>query len=170
MQRPSFALSAFILAFCAFCAAAVFAATAKAQTVCDVAYSVETQTADERDVANSKLVIYGVPFADVEDNSAKGMRTLKVAAAMQDKGGPYTIEFSESRSCDGKPYEKFAANSIEVRGVTLDGSNRIARMALKQANEIVERYEKRAAKGEREAWKHDKARKVKRNDLHVKQW
>lgn len=137
---------------------------------CDVTYTMESETADGRDVMNSKLAVYALPYAEVQDNSRKGLRVIDVASRQQDKGGTYSIELGEYRVCDGGPVEKVAANSILVKGVTLRGANRISRTMLQVSADIVDRYEGKDDRGAKAAWDHDKARKVKRNDLHQKQW
>ena len=136
--------------------------------VCDVTYTSETETADGQNVMSSSLTVYAIPLADVLDNSARGLRVVNVMSKLQDKGGPYQIETGEVRSCDGKPPERVAATSVMVKGVTLKGSNQISRAALKQADEITQRYEKRAERGDKHGWDHGKAKKVKRNDLGQK--
>jgi len=136
---------------------------------CDVVYTVDTNIVDasgtEHDVSTAVANVYALPMADVLDNSAKALKVLDVMSKLQDKGGPYTIETGEVRSCDGKPPEKVAATSVLVKGVTLNGSNRIAREALKQFDLIVARYEARGKRGDKMGWDHGKARKTKRNDL-----
>ena len=136
--------------------------------VCDVTYSVDTETADGQNVMTSSTTLYAVPMADVLDNSARGLRVVNIMSQSDGKGGPYSIETGEVRSCDGKPPERVAANSVMVKGVTLKDSNRINREALRQADGIVKRYEKRAERGDKHGWDHAKAKKVKRNDLGQK--
>lgn len=146
-----------------------FAQPTKAPKVCDVTYVMEAETQDGADYVNSKLQMYAMPVADVDDNSKRGRHIIDVASKVQDKGGVYQVEFAEWRTCDGKTV-KNDATSIMVKGVTLDGVNRISRASIKVAGEVTQRYEKRAERGDREAWDHKKARAVKRNDLAVKQW
>jgi hypothetical protein len=149
-------------------ALSLFATTAFAQTVCDVTYTAEVETVAGNDVSSSTLTIRGVPFADVLDNSAKALKVLDVLSKQQDKGGVYVLETGEVRSCDGKPPERVAATSVQLKGITLHGANVGARAALKQADLIVKRYEQRQAKGDVQGWDHAKAAKVKRNDLGQK--
>jgi hypothetical protein len=150
----------------------LFATVAVAQPkVCDVTYTVDTNIkvgADEFDVATAIAVVSAMPYADVLDNSDKALKVLNVMSKQGDKGGPYVIESGEVRSCDGGPPVKVAATSIMVSGVTLEGSNRIAREGLRQAAFIVDRFEKRANRGDKEGWDHKKGHKTKRNDLHQK--
>lgn len=147
-------------------------AHAQAPIACDVTYTVDTNAVDaqgvEFDVATSVSVVTGMPYADVLDNSAKAFKVVDLMSKLQDKGGPYVIETGEIRSCDGKPPEKVMATSVMVKGLTLEGSNRVAREALRQAAFVVDRYEGRAKKGDRMGWDHKKGHKTKRNDLRQK--
>ena len=149
-------------------ALSLFATAAFAQSVCDVTYTAEVETMAGQDVSSSSLTLRAVPFADVQDNSARALRVLDLLSKEQDKGGVYKLETGEVRSCDGKPPERVAATSVELRGITLKGANRGARAALKEADGVTKRYEDRAAKGDKEGWDHAKAAKVKRNDLGQK--
>lgn len=151
-----------------FLAAILFPSFVFAQT-CDVTYIMEAETKDGADYVNSKLQMYGIPIADMESNSKKGLHIIDVASKVQDKGGVYVVEFAEWRTCDGKTV-KNDATSVQVKGVTLHGMNRISRASIKVAAEVTQRYEDRAEKGNKEAWDHKKARKVKRDDLHKKVW
>jgi hypothetical protein len=144
----------------------LFSAAAYAQT-CDVTYISDVETAAGNDVAYSSAKVYGLPMADVLDNNVLGKKVLNEASKRQDQGGPYTLELSEIRECNGGPPAR--ADGIMVKGVTLKGANAISREALRQADRIVQRYEKRAAKGDKAGWDHGKARKTKRNDLGQKQ-
>lgn len=146
----------------------LFAGSVLAQTVCDVVYTTDINVIEqgvERDVVTATTTVYGVPMADVLDNSTRALRIVNIASTLQDKGGPYNIETGEVRSCDGKPPERVAATSLLFKGVTLQGSNKIARTALKEADGITHRYEERQAKGAKHGWDHSKARKTKRDDL-----
>ena len=149
-------------------ALSMFATAAFAQSVCDVTYTAEVETMAGQDVSSSSLTLRAVPFADVQDNSARALRVLDLLSKEQDKGGVYKLETGEVRSCDGKPPERVAATSVELRGITLKGANRGARAALKEADGVTKRYEDCAAKGDKEGWDHAKAKKVKRNDLGQK--
>ena len=149
-------------------ALSLFASAAFAQTVCDVTYTAEVETMAGNDVSSSSLTLRGVPFADVLDNSARALKVLDVLSLEQNKGGVYKLETGEVRSCDGKPPERVAATSVELRGITLHGANRAARITLREADGIVKRYEARENKGDVQGWDHSKAKKVKRNDVGVK--
>jgi len=149
-------------------ALSLFASAAFAQTVCDVTYTAEVETMAGNDVSSSSLTLRGVPFADVLDNSARALKVLDVLSLEQNKGGVYKLETGEVRSCDGKPPERVAATSVELRGITLHGANRAARITLREADGIVKRYEAREKKGDVQGWDHSKAKKVKRNDVGVK--
>jgi len=150
-------------------ALSLFASAAFAQSVCDVTYTAEVETMAGQDVSSSSLTLRAVPFADVQDNSARALRVLDLLSKEQDKkDGVYVLTTGEVRSCDGKPPERVAATSVELRGITLKGANRGARAALKEADGVTKRYEDRAAKGDKEGWDHAKAKKVKRNDLGQK--
>jgi hypothetical protein len=156
-------------------ALSLFATAAFAQT-CDVVYSVDVTMTDPAGVEHNVigpavLPVYGLPMADVLDNSEHGLKVVKMIGQADGKGGPYMIEVGEVRACDGKPPEKVLANSIMAKGVTLKDSNKIQRESLKQQEDILKRYEKRAEKGDRHGWDHAKANKAKRNDLgqHVKE-
>lgn len=131
-------------------------------------YTAEVETMAGQDVSSASLTLRAVPFADVQDNSARALRVLDLLSKEQDKGGVYKLETGEVRSCDGKPPERVAATSVQLNGITLKGANRGARAALKEADGIVKRYEDREAKGAKEGWDHSKAKKVKRNDVGVK--
>lgn len=149
-------------------ALSLFATAAFAQTVCDVTYTTEVETMAGNNVSSSSMTLYGVPFADVEDNSVRAKRVLDALSKQQDKGGVYKLETGEVRSCDGKPPERVAATSVELRGISLHGANVGARAALKEADGIIKRYEQREKKGDVQGWDHSKAKKVKRNDLGQK--
>jgi hypothetical protein len=60
---------------------------------------------------------------------------------------------------------RIAAGSIFVEGVTLEGNTKVTDMALKMADEINDRYKKRAKAGARQGWNHKNAKKVRRDDL-----
>ena len=149
-------------------ALSLFATAAFAQTVCDVTYTAEVETMAGNDVSSASLTLRAVPFADVLDNSARALKVLDVLSLEQNKGGVYKLETGEVRSCDGKPPERVAATSVELRGITLHGANRAARITLREADGIVKRYEAREKKGDVQGWDHSKAKKVKRNDVGVK--
>jgi reverse gyrase len=149
-------------------ALALFSTAALAQ-VCDVTYSTDVETADGNNVLTSSTTVYGLPMADVLDNSQQGLQIIKMLGKADSKGGPYTIEVGEVRECDGKPPERVLANSIFAKGVTLADSNRISDKGLEVAKHILKRYQDRQAKGQRRGWDHAKAQKVKRNDLGQKQ-
>jgi len=149
-------------------ALSLFATAAFAQSVCDVTYTAEVETVAGNDVSSSSLTLRGVPFADVLDNSAKALKVLDVLSKQQDKGGVYVLETGEVRSCDGKPPERIAVTSVQLKGITLHGANVGARAAMQQADLIIKRYEQREKKGDVQGWDHSKAKKVKRNDVGVK--
>ena len=136
----------------------------QAQT-CDVTYTTDTDVvlapgADPMNVGTVVAMAYGIPLADADDNTRLGKKIINEASKQQDKGGPYVATYSEMRSCDGGAAVK--ADGIYVKGVTLAGSNKIARTALGVADEVTKRYEKRAAKGDKYANDHGKAKKIKR--------
>ena len=149
-------------------ALSLFATAAFAQTVCDVTYTAEVETMAGNDVSSSSLTLRGVPFADVLDNSAKALKVLDILSKQQDKGGVYVLETGEVRSCDGKPPERIAVTSVQLKGITLHGANVGARAAMQQADLIIKRYEQREKRGDVQGWDHSKAKKVKRNDVGVK--
>ena len=60
---------------------AVAAATAASAQVCDVQYLVDVNTATN-DVTTAKAWVYGVPVADMQDNSAKGKRVVDLASKL----------------------------------------------------------------------------------------
>jgi hypothetical protein len=140
------------------------ALAASAQT-CDVFYMMEVETADGYDVSSAENKVYGIPMEDVNDNLAKQKKVLSVASEQQDKGGPYNVELSEFRACNGGAKTKNDAGSILIKGATLKGINKIAREALRQSDLVTKRYEDRDAKGEKKGWDHSKAKKVKRDDV-----
>ena len=146
-------------------ALAMFSGAAFAQ-FCDVIYTmdVDVQTipgGEPMNVATSVGFGYGVPLADADDNTRLGKKIINEASKQQDKNGPYIATYSEMRSCDGKPAVR--ADGIFVQGVTLKGANAISRVALKVGEEVTQRYEKRAAKGETFGNDHSKAKKIKRD-------
>jgi len=146
-------------------ALALFASAAIAQT-CDVVYTLDTDVvlspgAEPVNVGTVVGFAYGLPLADAEDNTRLGKKIINEASKQQDKGGPYLATYSEMRSCDGKPAVQ--ADGVFVQGVTLKGSNAVGRVALKVGDEITQRYEKRAAKGDKFANDHSKAKKIKRD-------
>jgi hypothetical protein len=143
-----------------------FAPFAFAQT-CDVVYTTDVDVvlapgSDPVSVATAVGFVYGIPLADAEDNTRLGKRIINEASQQQDKGGPYVVTYSEMRSCDGGPSTK--ADGVYVQGVTLKGGNKISRVAIKVAEEITKRYEKRADKGDKFANDHSKAKKIKRDE------
>ena len=145
-------------------ALALVAGSAVAQT-CDVTYTMDTDVqagaGDPVNVGTSVGMVYGIPLADADDNTRLGKKIINAASKEQDKGGPYIATYSEMRSCDGGPAVK--ADGVFVKGVTLAGSNKIARVGLQVADEITKRYEKRAAHGDKFANDHSKAKKVERD-------
>lgn len=139
--------------------------------VCDVTYTVDTNVkvgTDEFDAGTVIAVVNAMPYADVLDNSDRMLKVVKLMAKEDGKGGPYDIESGEVRSCDGGPPAKVAATALLTSGVTLRGSNRIARAAWQQMGAIIGRYEARADQGEQMGWDHRKGHKTKRNDLRQK--
>jgi len=140
----------------------VFAPLSIAQ-VCTVTFSTECETKDGNDCGMAMGTTPAMPMADLLDNAAKFNKVLDVASKVQEKGGPYTLEMNEYRVCDGGAQVK--AQGIEVRGLTLQGMNAVAREAWKQMDLVIRRYEQRAEKGNKQAWDHAKAPKVKRDDL-----
>jgi hypothetical protein len=151
-----------------FAIAALAASTLATAQVCDVTYTMDSTIVDaqgvEHDVGTTVTHLYGVPLADLEDNSAKMFKVVDLMSKLQDQGGPYMAETGEVRTCDGK-VERVLATSVLVKGLTLKGSNKVAREALKQAEDIVRRYENRAARGAKQGWDHAKARKTPRDDV-----
>ena len=109
-----------------------------------------------------------IPMADVNDNHAKWLKVLDVASKEQDKGGPYQVEVSEYRSCDGGGIVKITDGSILIKGMTLAGATRVADEGLKQMAAINARTKARAKDANSTNHDHSKAKKVKRNDLGVK--
>jgi hypothetical protein len=138
-----------------------FAPLAAAQ-VCNVSYSVEVES-DGYDVGTNVTTLAGVPIADILDNAEKFKRVIDAASKEQDKGGTYTATMDETRVCDGGAPTR--AQGLEVRGVTLAGSVRIADVALKQGEQINNRYKQRAKDGKKVGWDHAKAAKVQRDDV-----
>jgi hypothetical protein len=108
-------------------------------------------------------------MADVNDNHAKWLKVLNVASQQQDKGGPYDAEMSEFRSCDGGGTVKIADGSVLIKGMTLAGLTRVTDEGLKQAASINDRTKKRSKNQNSVDHDHTKAKKVKRNDLGVKE-
>jgi hypothetical protein len=146
-------------------ALSLFASTAFAQ-FCDVTYTLDTDVvlAEGAEPVNTGTIVgvaYGLPLADAEDNTRLGKKIINEASKQQDKGGPYLAYYSEMRSCGGGPAVQ--ADGIFVKGVTLNGSNKIGRVALQVGDEVTKRYEKRAQKGDRFAQDHQKARKIERD-------
>jgi len=143
-------------------ALAAFAPVAFAQ-VCNVTFSTECETKDGFDCGMISGTTPAIPMTDLLDNAAKFNKVLDRASKVQEQGGPYTLEMNEYRVCDGNAPVK--AQGIEVRGLTLQGMNAVAREAWKQMDSVIKRYEQRAEKGNKQAWDHGKAAKVKRDDL-----
>ena len=146
-------------------ALALFSTAAFAQ-FCDVIYTMDVDVvlapgAEPMNVGTSVGFAYGIPLADAEDNTRLGKKIINEASKQQDKGGPYIATYSEMRSCDGKVPVR--ADGIFVQGVTLKGANAISRVALKVGEEVTQRYEKRAAKGDKFGNDHSKAKKIKRD-------
>jgi len=134
---------------------------------CDVVYTMDTDVvltpgAEPLNVGTIVGFAYGLPLVDAEANTKLGKKIINEASKQQDKGGPYIATYSEMRSCDGKPAVR--ADGVFVQGVTLKGSNAIARVALKVGDEVTQRYEKRAARGDKFADDgHAHAKKIKRD-------
>ena len=151
-----------------FAVLAVASSFALAQT-CDLTYTMDTNTMDDQDVAFASTTLSAVPMVDVLDNHEKQLKVLSVASKQDESvtkvHGPYKLELSEYRQCDGGAKTKIVDGGVMVQGVTLKGMNKIAREGLKQADLITARYEKRAAHGDKHGWDHSKAKKVKRNDV-----
>ena len=148
-------------------ALALFSTAAFAQTFCDVIYTLDTDVvvAPGAEPVNVGTVVgfaYGLPLADAEDNTKLGKKIIDEASKQQDKGGPYIATYSEMRSCNGGPATR--ADGVFVQGVTLKGGNAIARVALKVGDQVTQRYEKRAARGDKFADDgHGHAKKIKRD-------
>ena len=143
-----------------------FAPLAFAQTFCDVTYTVDTDVvlkagADPVNFTTASTIAHGIPLADAEDNTRLGKKIISATSEQDGKGGPYIITYSEMRSCDGQPAKQ--ADGVFSKGVTMKGGNKIARVALKVGDEITQRYEKRAAKGDKFANDHAKAKAIKRD-------
>jgi hypothetical protein len=140
----------------------LFAGTLAAQAgpqTCDVTYTTDVNTADGNDAGLTVNTIPALPMADVLANNALGKKIINETSKQQDKGGPYTINYTETRVCGGGAPVK--ADGIFVKGVTLRGTNRIADAAIQAAQEMMNRYKDRSDNGAKVAWDHTKAKKVK---------
>lgn len=119
----------------------------------------------EYDTGYSYAMTPAVPIADVNDNHQKWLKVLDAMSKEQDKGGPYQVEFSEYRSCDGGGVVKIDDGSVLIKGMTLAGATRVADEGLKQAAAINNRTKARAKNQNSTDHDHTKAKKVKRDDL-----
>lgn len=122
----------------------------------------------EYDVGYSYAFAPALPMADVNDNHAKMQKVLSVASQQQDKGGPYDLELSEYRQCDGSGAVKIDDGSILIKGMTLAGATKVQDEFLNQAKAINDRTKGRSKDKNSMNHDHTKAKKVKRNDVGVK--
>lgn len=109
-----------------------------------------------------------IPMADVNDNHAKWLKVLDEASKQQDKGGPYEVELSEYRTCDGGGTVKISDGSVVIKGMTLAGLTKVNDMGLQQATAINARTKARVKDAKSTDHDHKKAKKVKRSDVGVK--
>lgn len=109
-----------------------------------------------------------IPMADVNDNHAKWLKVLDAASKEQDKGGPYQVELSEFRSCDGGGMVKITDGSVLIQGMTLAGATRVTDEGLKQAKSINDRTKARSKNQNSTDHDHSKAKKVKRTDVGIR--
>lgn len=149
--------------------AASMSAAVAAQT-CDVTYSAETETMAGQNVSDASVTLYGVPMSEVDFNHARQMKVLNAMSKEQDakKDGMYRTDVTEYRACDGGAKTKVDSGSASIQGISYAGTVRITDEALKQGKVINDHHRDRSAKGEKHAWDHGKAKKVKRNDVGVK--
>lgn len=156
-------MKTFRMAAIAAVALMMVVATSAFAQVCDVTYTMEVETADGHDVSSASATTYADPLADVLDDHKRQIKVLDYLSKHQDKGGPYTIELGEYRACDGAAKTKVVDGSVQVQGVTLAAANAAARLAYKEWDGILKRYEDRADKGAKTGWDHKKAKKVRRD-------
>lgn len=137
---------------------------------CDVTYTLDTTVmvdGAEHDSAVAPLKLSGVPWDDVVDNSAKGLKVVNFMRSVGEvKGAPYIMETSEVRACDGGPPQVNKVTSLRVEGISLNASNRIGDFAADQMALIRERYKARARQGLKLGWDHRRAQHTRRNDLN----
>jgi len=151
--------------------------------VCDVTYSWESETMDGQDVGNGAVTFFAQPMSEVLFNHKAQMKVLDAMSKEQDAKSPdakknkqananehpmYRTDVSEYRVCDGGAKVKIADGSASIQGISYAGTNRIADEMLRQGRIITNHHKERVDKGEKHAWDHQKARKVKRSDLGVK--
>lgn len=127
-----------------------------------------TMNGVEYDAGYSYGFTPAIPKADVADNHTKWTKVLDVASQEQDKGGPYELEISEYRSCEGGGAIKVSDGSALIKGVTLAGLTRIGDEALKQSKAINDRTKARSKNQNSVDHDHTRAKKVKRDDLQRK--
>jgi hypothetical protein len=160
----------------------LFAPLAAAQ-VCDVTYSFEIETMAGQDVSNGSVTMFAQPMSEVDANHKSQMKVLDAMSKEQDAKSKdakknkqananeepvYRTDVSEYRACDGGAKVKNAEGSASIQGISYAGTNRIADEMLKQGKVMNDRHKAKVAKGDKEAWDHNKAKKVKRTDTGVK--
>jgi hypothetical protein len=158
-------------------AASVNAANAQ---VCDVTYSWESETMSGQDIGNGSVTFFAQPMSEVTFNHKAQMKVLDAMSKEQDAKSSdakknkqananeepmYRTDVTEYRVCDGGAKVKIADGSASIQGISYRGTVRIADEMLRQGKIITDHHRERANSGEKHAWDHDKARKVKRDDL-----
>ena len=164
-------------------ALSLFASAAFAQTVCTVTYGYESESMDGNDTGKGSIILPSMPMSEVNFNHDRQMKVLDAMSKEQDATGKdakgrkfaaeepmYKTDVYEIRACDGGPGVKMpiGQGSASIQGISYAGTTRIADVMLQQFRIVNDRHKARVAKGEKSAWDHSKAPKVKRNDVGVR--
>lgn len=136
---------------------------------CTVSYSFYVEDKDRNRITSGEATVNANPWADVQEDHVRQVKTLRIIAAAQNRGGPYTATATEVLNCDNATENaRPAEGSIYAEGITLAASTQITDYGLKMLGEINDRYKKRAiaCKDQKTCtgWDHTKAKKTCRND------
>jgi len=133
---------------------ALLAAPAFAQT-CDLEGSISVSFEGKPEF-RAASVLYGISQAEIDKLHARALKVVDTASKVQDrKSGDYSIEFDETRKCNGTVSKGQGVAGVMVQGVTLHGVNRIVREFEKQLGATTKDQEDRASKGKRRAFGKD---------------
>lgn len=132
----------FLAVFCSMFAAASWAA-------CDLEMSSVITYGVGEAVGKQTTVWNGLEVAEANDIKKRGKSIVDVASKVADKGGKYTIVFSETTTCDGAAVK---AAAVEVGGVTIHGMSAILRASHKVGEQLLKMGEDEGKKGKKRAW------------------
>jgi hypothetical protein len=95
-------------------------------------------------------VFVGMTAAEEQSLNKRGMKTVDFASKHQDKGGPYTIQWTWTIKDDAGKVT--VTPTIETQGLTFASVNKILRMGVKWLGDTVTESEGRQAKGSNKPW------------------